>query len=77
MEVFDVLSVSVVVVDRGVDFGAERFEAALEDYPVLRELGPTPWAAVNRLVGAHRSLLERRWMPCWQAAMRRLGSCGM
>ena len=55
------LNVSVVVVDRGADLGADRFEAALEDYPVLRELGSTPWAAVNRLVGAHRALLERRW----------------
>jgi hypothetical protein len=61
MEVISVLSVSIAVRDRGVEFGTDRFEAALADYPVLRELGPTPWAAVNRLVGAHRALLERRW----------------
>jgi len=56
-----VLNVSLVVRDRGVEFGPDRFEAALEDYPLLRELGRTPWEAVNRLVGAHRPLLERRW----------------
>ena len=39
----------------------EGFEAELEDYPVLRESGRTAWEAVNRLVGAHRALLERRW----------------
>ena len=37
-----------------------RFEAALADYPLV-ESGRTPWEAVNRLVGAHRALLERRW----------------
>ena len=58
----DVLRVAVVVRDRGVERGPERFEATLEDYPMLRELGRTPWEAVNRLVGAHRALLERRWM---------------
>jgi hypothetical protein len=55
------LSVSLVVRDRGTDLGADRFEAALEDFPLLRELGRTPWEAVNRLVGGHRALLERRW----------------
>jgi hypothetical protein len=39
----------------------ERFEAALADCPVLVESGGTPWEAVNRLVGGHRALLERRW----------------
>lgn len=39
----------------------EAFEAALVDYPLLVESGRTPWEAVNRLVGAHRALLERRW----------------
>ena len=56
-----VLRVAVVVRDRGVEFGAERFEASLADYGLLRELGRTPWEAVNRLIGAHRALLERRW----------------
>jgi hypothetical protein len=55
------LSVSIVVLDRGVAFGADRFQAGLEDYPLLREFGRSPWEAVNRLVGAHRGLLERRW----------------
>src|SRR4051794_8127555 len=36
-----------------------RFEAALADYPLV-ESGRTRWEAVNRLVGAHRGLLERR-----------------
>ncbi|MBE2317827.1 hypothetical protein DVA67_017730 [Solirubrobacter sp. CPCC 204708] len=40
---------------------AGRFEAEVEGYPLLRESGRTPWEAVNRLVGAHRALLERRW----------------
>jgi hypothetical protein len=56
------LSVSVVVRDRGADCGADRFEATLEDFPVLRDVGRTPWEAVNRLVGGHRAMLERRWM---------------
>ena len=55
------LRVSIVVLDRGVALGADRFEAGLEDYPLLREFGRSPWEAVNRLVGAHRALLERRW----------------
>ncbi len=55
------LCVSIVVLDRGAEFGAERFEAGLEDYALLREVGRSPWEAVNRLVGAHRALLERRW----------------
>jgi hypothetical protein len=41
----------------------EAFEAALADYPLLREFGRAPWEAVNRLVGAHRAVLERRWSP--------------
>jgi hypothetical protein len=61
MESFAVLNVSLVVRDRGAEFGGDRFEAALADYPLVRELGRTPWEAVNRLVGAHRALLERRW----------------
>ena len=40
---------------------AAGYEARLADYPVLVETGRTPWEAVNRLVGAHRALLERRW----------------
>jgi hypothetical protein len=65
------LRVSVVVRDRGPEpdwhrdrrlYGAWlRFEAEFEDYSALRELGSSPWEAVNRLVGAHRALLERRW----------------
>jgi hypothetical protein len=35
-------------------------EASLLGYP-LRETGRTAWEAVNRLVAAHRGLLERRW----------------
>ena len=55
-----VVTVSIVVTDRGPVLGADRFEAALQDYP-LAESGASVWAAVNRLVGAHRALLERRW----------------
>ena len=58
------LIVSLVVRDRGPELEADRFEATLEDYPLLRELGRTPWEAVHRLVGAHRDLLERRWSGC-------------
>jgi hypothetical protein len=39
----------------------ERYEAELEGYPAVRELGVTPWEAVHRLVSMHRGLLERRW----------------
>ena len=56
------LTVSVVINDRGAEFAADRFEASLADYPLVRELGRTPWEAVNRLVGGHRALLERRWL---------------
>jgi hypothetical protein len=49
------LSVTVLVHDRG-----DCFEAELADYP-LRESGRSAWEAVNRLIGAHRELLERRW----------------
>ncbi len=38
-----------------------RFEAEVEGYPLVRETGRTAWEAINRLVGAHRALLERRW----------------
>ena len=36
-------------------------EVELESYPALRESGRTTWEALNRLVGGHRALLERRW----------------
>src|SRR4051794_1630897 len=39
-----------------------RFEAELASYPVVRELGMTPWEAVHRLVSNHREVLERRWV---------------
>jgi hypothetical protein len=55
-----VLSVTVEVRDLGPET-AFRYEAELEDFPVLREVGRTPWEAINRLVGSHRGLLERRW----------------
>jgi hypothetical protein len=54
------VTVSIAIRDRGPEFGADRFEAVLQDYP-LTEKGPSTWAAVNRLVGSHRTLLERRW----------------
>src|SRR3954468_16752769 len=38
-----------------------RYEAELEGYAAVRELGVTPWEAVHRLVSMHRGLLERRW----------------
>jgi hypothetical protein len=53
-------SVSVEVRDRGPAF-EDRFVAELADFPALREVGRSPWEAVHRLVGEHRSLLERRW----------------
>ena len=40
---------------------ATGYEAGREDFPLLRETGRTAWEAINRLVGAHRALLERRW----------------
>jgi hypothetical protein len=44
------------------ELGAEdRFEAELPDYPVACGYGASPWAAVHRLVGVHRAVLERRW----------------
>ena len=58
------LIVSLVVRDRGPELEVDRFEASLADYPLLREVGRTPWEAVQRLVGAHRDLLERRWSGC-------------
>lgn len=51
----------VEVAIRVRDLGDGRYEAELVDYPVLRELGATPWEAVRRLVAGHRRLLERRW----------------
>jgi hypothetical protein len=41
-----------------------RYEAELEGYAAVRELGVTPWEAVHRLVSMHRGLLERRWSTC-------------
>jgi hypothetical protein len=38
-----------------------RYEAELEGYAAVRELGCSPWEAVHRLVSMHRGLLERRW----------------
>lgn len=55
------VTVAIVVCDRGAEHGAERFEASLEDYALVRGSGRSAWEAVNRLVGAHRALLERRW----------------
>jgi hypothetical protein len=52
------LLITIRVRERGP--ADKRFEAALADYPLV-ESGRTPWEAVNRLVGAHRGLLERRW----------------
>jgi hypothetical protein len=40
---------------------ADRYEAELEGYEAVRELAPSPWEAVHRLVSTHRGLLERRW----------------
>ena len=40
-----------------------EFDVELESYPVLRESGQTTWEALNRLVGGHRALLERKWAP--------------
>jgi hypothetical protein len=44
-----------------------RFEAELVAFPVIRELGMSPWEAVHRLVSNHRPLLERRW---WTGGLR-------
>jgi hypothetical protein len=62
---------TVRVFDRGPEpawhedgrrFGSwRRFEAELEGYAAVRELGRSPWEAVHRLVSMHRGLLERRW----------------
>lgn len=66
-----VAEIGIVVYDRGPEpawhedrklFGPwSQYEAELVDYPVLRELGTTPWEAAKRLLGQHRGLLERRW----------------
>jgi hypothetical protein len=57
-----VTMVALAVYDRGplVD-GAERFEAQLAGYSVVRARGASSWQAVRRLVSEHRALLERRW----------------
>jgi hypothetical protein len=39
---------------------AGEVQASLVGYP-LCETGASVWEAVNRLVGAHRGLLQRRW----------------
>jgi hypothetical protein len=39
----------------------QRLEAEVPNYPVVNELGSTPWEAVHRLVANHRAVLERRW----------------
>ena len=57
----EVVEVVIRVRDRGGASDGARYEAELVDYPVLRELGATPWEAVRRLVAGHRTLLERRW----------------
>lgn len=66
-----VLNVSFVVRDRGPEpeWHKDRrlygpwwpYEATVVDFDAVRELGMTPWEAVHRLVGNHRTLLERRW----------------
>ena len=66
-----VVEIGIVVHDRGPEpewhkdrelYGPWlRYEAELVDYPVLRELGTTPWEAAWRLLANHRGLLERRW----------------
>jgi hypothetical protein len=38
-----------------------RYEAELVSFPVVRELGMSPWEAVHRLIANHRAVLERRW----------------
>lgn len=85
MEVVSVAAESIVagelvvrVFDRGPEpdwhrdggFGPWwRFEAEIPDYPVVNELGMSPWEAVHRLVSNHRTVLERRWSE--EAADRR------
>ena len=66
-----VAEAAIVVYDRGPEpawhedrrlYGPWcRYEAELVSFAALREVGMSPWEAVNRLVGAHRTLLERRW----------------
>jgi hypothetical protein len=66
-------ALTVRVFDRGPEpawhgdgrrFGPwRRYEAELEGYAPVRELGRSPWEAVHRLVSCHRPLLER----CWSA----------
>jgi hypothetical protein len=66
-----VTELSVAVYDRGPEpeyhrdrslFGPwRRYEAELASYPLVREVGATPWEAVYRLVSNHRPVLERRW----------------
>ena len=57
-----VTMVAVAVYDRGSSVArAERFEAQLAGYSVVHARADSPWTAVRRLVGEHRTLLERRW----------------
>jgi hypothetical protein len=66
--------VTVLVFDRGAEPAWregggryrrwQRYEAELEGFAAVRELGVTPWEAVHRLVLLHRGLLERRWSAC-------------
>jgi hypothetical protein len=59
-----IATVPVAVYDRGASTASgERFEAELASYPVVCEVGGSPWEAVSRLVSGHRALLERRWAP--------------
>ena len=57
-----VTMVAVAVYDRGPSVDRpERFEAQLAGYSVVHARAGSPWHAVRRLVGEHRTLLERRW----------------
>jgi len=57
-----VTMVAVAVYDRGPSVDrAERYEAQLAGYSVVRARASSSWQAVRRLVSEHRTLLERRW----------------
>ena len=57
-----VTMVAVAVYDRGPSVDrAERYEAQLAGYSVVRARAASSWQAVRRLVSEHRTLLERRW----------------
>jgi hypothetical protein len=59
-----VTTVVVTVYDRGPSAAAdERYEAELAGYAAVREVAASPWEAVRALVGQHRTLLQRRWVP--------------